>query len=121
MARAGSRRWYNYEGDDGTLYAVEADNSNSEATIGGNRLMPTLTPTAVLFPGRAKQRYANTVSIANPGIRKVFKFGSRAAFNAIVPGSTIVEGGDTWAITSKRGERFVIPVTADTGQTGINP
>lgn len=113
---SGSRRWFNYESDNGVNYAVELDESNAESNIGGIRLCGDLQAGTPLFPGRAKKRYVNTISTADPNVRRIFWIGEPTVFNALVEGDAIADGAVTYSILSKRGEQFTFPNPVDSLQ-----
>lgn len=133
----GSRRWFAYPADNGQVYAVNLDESNSEATInnGGavsNPLFVNLAATATLpvnqLPKGTKMRYINTFLQSNPAVKRVFKCGSLAAFAFAAGPSTISasyssDGSSsgtavTWVVSSRVGEKGRIANFAtDTGQT----
>lgn len=126
---SGSKRWFRYVGDGAVNYAVELDNTNSIAVVtppGGGAGVVIGTVIAggeILKPGRLRMRYANTYNQTLPVVKRRFWILSQTAYNAIVPGSTIVTAGGPaeingpWVVTSTRGEKRSIPTTADTGQT----
>ena len=108
---AGSIKWMNYTADDGTLYAVKIDESNGEA---GGLLDYTGTADGSTIPRGFKMRYVNAVS--SDGITRKFYI-SPATNPLFTDGGSIVSGGVTFNISSKRGESSVIPRAADSGQT----
>lgn len=117
MANGGSRKWFNYTSDEGQAYAIERDESNGEATVSGNAILSTITVTAPLIPCRFRPRYVNTVLQSDPTRRKRWDIGVRTVFNDIGAGSTVVDDVGTWSVTSKVGEKSVIPNLVDTGLT----
>lgn len=110
----GSRKWFNYFGDDGVKYAIEKDESNGETTLGGADLLSDLTAGAKLFPCRVKPRYVNAQLATDVRRRKKFTVGTVAAFATIDVGSTLEDTEGTWRIRSKRGERATYPIFEDT-------
>lgn len=107
----GSIKWMNYTSDNGTLYAVKIDESNGEA---GGFLDVTGTADGGILPRGAQMRYVNAISA--DGIQRRFWIG--APDNALyTDGGSIVSGGVTFNVSSRRGEQFPIVRAADTGQT----
>lgn len=89
---AGSRKWFDYEADDSTLYAIEMDESNGVAA--GNT---ALTSAAQLpLPRRMEPRHiiAEWVNAGTTGqgtgiTRRKIVYGDRATFDALAYGATV--------------------------------
>jgi hypothetical protein len=133
---AGSRTWKSYTADNGTVYSVETDESNAEATITSDGadtpLLATRTANSPGKPCGLKMRYANTALSTNPNIRRKFYIGTSAAMIAagadgatisapIYPAASDAVGTDAvWSIRSLRGEksrRAPAVAATDTGLT----
>lgn len=130
---AGSKSWFRYTDDSGTDYSVFLDESNSEATIGGARLLLSRTAAYPLLRKGIKLRYCNAFLTSNPDIKRRFYLGNAAAVAQVFTGANIVAGvyadptdaaapaGVNWTVTSYRGEEQSIPpaVSATSGDTGL--
>lgn len=132
---AGSRTWRAYTSDNGTVYSVNVDESNSNATIGGAGgnvlLMPVRTVNSAGIPCGLKMRYVNAQSVTTPNLKRKFWIGSPAAMlAAAADGAQITAeaypgAGDTagatsvWTITSLRGEKVRKPPAFNAVDTGL--
>jgi hypothetical protein len=133
---AGSRTWKSYTADNGTLYSVETDESNAEATITSDGsdtpLLATRTANSPAKPCGLKMRYVNASLSTNANIRRKFYVGTAAAMVAaaadgatisapVYPAAGDAVGTDaTWSIRSLRGEksrRAPAVAAVDTGLT----
>lgn len=119
---SGSLKWFSYQADSGQTYAVLNDESKGEATLttGGTALSVVFGGITDL-PRGLKPRYVNAYNINNPRQKAQFKISTIANYASINSSTEIIEAaGDgttaiTWRVTSKRGEKTRLPITADTG------
>lgn len=132
---AGSRTWKAYTADNGTVYSVETDESNAEATITSDGadtpLLATRTTNSSGKPCGLKMRYANAQLSTDARIRRKFYIGNQAAMTlAAADGATISApvypaGGDgvgtdaTWTIRSLRGEKSRRAPSVSAQDTGL--
>lgn len=132
---AGSRTWRQYNGDDGTSYSVNVDESNANATIGGAGGNVVLLPVRAAYypspPASLKKRYVNAYNQTNPLIRRKFYIGTAAAQVAaaaagaqitaeVYPGANDTAGTSSiWIISSLRGEKTRKPPAVDAPDTGL--
>jgi hypothetical protein len=131
---SGSKRYFRYRDDLGNDYAVQLDESNSEATIGGEPLMlqrniSTLDP----LPTGLKPRYiiAQTTLPADLGSKvysRKFKVGNPAAIVQAGSGAVLSAqaypgyGPSAWTVTFISGEqRKVVPfLNITAGDSGLD-
>lgn len=117
---AGSNKWFNYQSNDGTDWAIFADESNVEAANGGNAVAPLAT-TFYKPPRNLKVRYA--VFGNEPGTRNLsVPITTEAIYNALNSANTIPDvlggTGATLSFIRKRPELIgPIPTAFDTGLT----
>lgn len=127
---AGSKRWFRYRTDAGTDISVNLDESNSEATCGGERLMPPRTAAHPLKSAGFQLRYANAEAPAPPSVapaaanqtvKRRFPIGNPLALAQAQAGSPIIAPiypgltAANWTITSIRGEKSKVPPALNTG------
>ena len=129
---AGSLKYFLYTGDDGLPYSVNVDESNSEGTIGGVRMMLPRTASHPNIPTKLKKRYVNAFVTATPAIKRRFWIGNPLAIPQILAGGAMLaaaypssaDGASTtvpWTISSYRGEKNSPPpaFNATAGDTGL--
>lgn len=115
---AGSCKWFSYTSNDGTDWALYADESNTEAANGGTG---SGAPPNQLYkpPANLKPRYAIYGNQAGTRRLKV-PILTETIYNALTPASTIPDqiagGGATLALIRKRPEIISPqPTIYDTG------
>jgi len=115
---AGSRKWFVYTTDLGTDFAIEKDESNTEAVNGGTQDMPDTPPVDYAIPVNLKPRYARFTSADGTVSRSVVCL-TETIFEGLGPGSTFTDAtsGKVVILTLKVGERVRIPKGVDTGLT----
>jgi len=121
---AGSLRWFDYESDDGTNWALFADESNVEAANGAAANGGAPTGQNYKPPANLKPRYA-VYSRAGGSTLKV-PILTLAVYNALATGDTIPDpftANTNLSLVRKRPEVISpLPTVADTGLTdGDNP
>lgn len=119
MTANGSRRWFGYESDDGTNFAVELDESVYESA---NLGFPGVAAGAIAMRATGtiplQMRHVNCSRVLNDEtLRASFYVGTRAALDTIVSSlPSITVDGTAWNVQSAVGEvRKLIPPT-DTAQ-----
>lgn len=116
---AGSIKWFVYTTDDGTDYAIKADESNVEALAAGTQDYPeTGTPPIHAVPRNIRPRFAMFQNAA--GTRKIkVPVITTTLYNALNGTSTIPDpinvGGPELAFLYKRPELIQVPRGQDTG------
>lgn len=120
---SGSRRWGQYESDDGLNFAVELDEDTRESAsldFGVVDLSETVEQGRVLMVTGSrplKMRYVNANRVANgTTIRRSFPVGTLAAFSSIKGSQVINVGGIPWNVSSLIGERSILIPSQDTAQ-----
>lgn len=117
---AGSNKWFNYQSDDGTDWALFGDESNIEAANGGSAVAPG-TGTQYKVPRNMKVRYAvfgNQAGTRNLSI----PITTAAVYIALDAANTIPDtlgpaGAPALAFIRKRPELIgPVPTAFDTGQ-----
>ncbi|MEO1211751.1 MAG: hypothetical protein AAFX78_19840 [Cyanobacteria bacterium J06638_20] len=127
MATNGSRRWFQYTGDDGNTYAVELDENVYETVALGFTAIQA-GPTGPQAQGRVisannsrpltmRTVRGQFVKANNDIVYKSFFVGTQAALNSLIAAGVLVLGGtQNWSLTGSQGEvRVLIPAT-DTAQ-----
>lgn len=115
---AGSNKWFNYLSDDGTDWAIFADESNVEAANGGNAVAP-LAATFYKPPRNMKIRYAVFSNAA--GTRNIsVPITTEAIYNALNAANTIPDAlnpaGPALSFIRRRPEIIgPVPTVFDTG------
>lgn len=125
---AGSKRYFEYVSDTGAKYSVFLDESNSEATIDGNRIVGDRTTFLPFAPRRIKFRYLLAESIGVRKLQRKFYVGDPIFLVGIGDTPIIVappypdSAPLDWIVTAYRGEKlgFTPPVSVDAGDTGLN-
>lgn len=116
---AGSRKWFIYTADNGTDYAIEADESNVEALAAGTQDYPnTGTPPIHAVPRNLKPRTATFGGVAN-GSTITVPIITRTIYDALSGASTMQDPLDsslTLPLQYKTPERIRLPKGADTGK-----
>ena len=116
---AGSLRWFDYESDDGTNWALFADESNVEAVNGAAAAGGAPTGQNYKPPANLKVRYA--VYGRNGGATVRVPVLTLAVYNALATGDIIPDpfvSGQNLVLIRKRPEVISpLPTVADTGQT----
>lgn len=113
---AGSLKWFGYQSDDGTDWAIFGDESNIEAANGGNATAP-LSSTIYKPPSNLKPRYAVFGNQAGTRNLKV-PITTQAIYNALNAANTITDpiDGGTLVFLRKRPELIgPSPTQFDTG------
>ena len=120
---AGSRKWFVYTADDGTDYAIQLDESNTEAVMDGgegdysdtsevNISVPrNITPRQVVYASNDRTREIRCTVL------------TAAQYGDIVGGTSVqtitdpIDDTQTLVLIRGKGEQISIPFAADTGQT----
>lgn len=117
---AGSRSWFNYTADDGTLYAVEMDDDVGALNVAG--FTPyTGTAPLKLLPQGSRMRYVNAVQTTGTGAGfKSRRIPVGLATAPLYTGTTttVTLNGFVYAVSSTRGERSRKPKVVNTGLVG---
>lgn len=122
---AGSRKWFVYTTDDGSDFAIQLDESNTEAVNGGTQDYPD-TGVDILYslPKNITPRYFEYANLA--GTRRIKCVAlTKTIYDAVVSGTTPVgsiddpiTSGATLYLTAGKGEQFRYrPRGQDTGLT----
>ncbi len=122
---AGSRRWFAYTLDDGTVVGINADESNVEAVNGGQANVPTLAPSRQAPKGT---KLRSVVYQSADGLRNIripvltgTVYAAIPANLATIPNplqASGTQGGGTLSFASKTPEKVRPPkFLADTGLT----
>lgn len=117
----GSKRWFRYVSDGLGNFAINLDESNTEATNTGGAT--SASPPAAGLPRNIEPRYGLFRSLDTFTQRKVVYLDPES-FNLAGPGDTFTPQGTTTAVflSYKRGEAQRVARTDDTGLTdGDNP
>jgi hypothetical protein len=112
---AGSLKYFTYTADDGTKFAVFADESNIEAVNNGN--VEAITPAAKYkLPGNLKPRCAAYENTDGTIRRKVIVL-NEDALAALAPGQSFSDQSSGVSVFLRRidGEAIQLPNLADTG------
>jgi len=114
---SGSIRWYTYESDSGTLYAIQGDKSNIAAVNPSGATAPATLPQAAV-PRNIKPRYALFSDSTGQIKRKVVLL-RPSDVAALTPTKNFVPAEETATvqITYIRGESISLPKLTDTGRT----
>lgn len=112
----GSKKYFEYTADTGSKYAIQLDESNTEALNGsdGDYSDSGTSPT-ISVPRNIRPRYAEYVSADGNTTRRCYAL-SLAALNAAPPTIVDAVSGLTLSLRRKRGERVRVPYGSDTGQ-----
>lgn len=113
---AGSNKWFTYTSDDGTNWALKADESNVEGVMGA---VNAGAPPNQLYkpPKNMRERYAVFGNQAGTRQIKVPVL-TLTVYNAMSPGDSIpdIDGAGTLAFVRKRPELILdTPTVFDTG------
>jgi hypothetical protein len=118
---AGSKRTFQYIGDNGTAYAIVADESNVEAVNGAAAAVPAVAARSRVFqPQSSKLRYAVYGNAA--GRRIKIPMLTAALYNAVDTASPTIPdplgaAGAVLSFIDRTPERFKSPKWIDTGLT----
>jgi hypothetical protein len=116
---AGSRKWFIYTADNGTDYAIEADESNVEAFAAGTQDYPVSASAPVhAVPRNIKPRHA-VFGGATQGSTIKVPIITQTIYNALTGASTMIDPLDpslTLALLYKRPEQIRLPKGIDTGK-----
>lgn len=115
----GSRAWFNYEADNGITYAVELDEDTGTLSGLGFTRYSDSTPSTTLPQGWS-MRYINAVKTSGDGagfVSRRFPCGTTDAALYAGTSSTFTRGGDSFAVSSARGEDQRRPKALNTGLT----
>lgn len=116
---SGSRAWFNYESDNGITYAVELDEDLGLLVNAGFTPYTDGTPTTTL-PQGYRMRYVNAVKVSGDGagfVSRQFAMGTTEASIYSGDVSTFTYDGETYAVSSARGEKQRRPKQLNTGLT----
>lgn len=110
----GSRRWFGYEGDDGTDYAVELDESVAESVALG--FSSVAAGAIVIYASGSRpvaMRYVNVFRVIDDVTQRGrYQVGTRAAMDSIAAAGSVTVDGSLWQVTSAIGERRkIVPGT----------
>jgi hypothetical protein len=113
---SGSRKWFVYTSDLGVDYAIQLDESNTEAVNAGTQDFPNNGTIQAALPRNIKARYLRFRSPDGATVRKCVAL-TAAIFGNIGPGSTIPNpnGAGDLILTAKVGEKITVPIGPDTG------
>lgn len=122
---AGSRKWFRYETDGGTTYAIQLDESNTEAVMAGAADDFDYTDTSTETDAVPRNITPRAVFYANPARTRTIKctVPTQAQYNLIVGGTAVqtiadpITPADTLVLIRANGENLSIPFAADTGLT----
>lgn len=112
---SGSNRYFNYQSDNGTTYAIFASKDNVN---GANSSAPTATLGAATVPRNIKPRYALFADDTGL-IRRKVPILTQAILLALSPTTSFIPYGETASVklTYVRGESIRLPRIQDTGRT----
>lgn len=115
----GSRKWFVYTTDNGTDFAIEADESNVEAFAAGTQDYPEVgNPPIFAIPKNVRPRHAVFAGAILGSTIKV-PIITQTIYNSLTGTSTMVDpldSGNTLALLYKRPERIRLPKGKDTGK-----
>lgn len=113
---AGSRKWFVYTSDLGQDYAINLDESNTEAVNAGTQDFPNNGTIQAALPSNIKARYLRFRSTDGRTVRKCVAL-TPTIFGSVGPGSTIANpnGGGDLILSAKVGEKITVPIGPDTG------
>lgn len=119
---AGSRKWFVYDSDSGAQYAIQLDESNTEAVMGGD--VGDYTDTSDVVVAVPRNITPRKVSYSNNDRTRVIVCTvlTTSRYTEIVDGTeaqTIpdpIDGGTLFLIRAA-GERITLPFAIDTGLT----
>lgn len=114
---AGSIKWFVYTTDNGTDFAIEADESNVEAIAAGTQDYPESgSPPVFAVPRNLRPRFAVYSNTAGTRRIKVPVI-TQTIYNALDGNSTIVDplGTGNLTLLYKRPELITLPKGNDTG------
>lgn len=112
---AGSLRFFQYTADDGTEWAINADESNIEGANAG-AVQDITAGVKYKVPGNLKMRVAVFINTAGT-IRRVIPILTAARFGEITNTTTITDQTSNQILTlkTKIGEQVTLPKLTDTG------
>lgn len=117
---AGSKKWFVYTADNGTDYAIEADESNVEAFAAGTQDYPEVgSPPIHAVPRNIKPRHAVFGGLANQSNIKV-PIITQTIYNSLTGSSTMPDPLDaaiSLPLLYKRPEVIRLPKGKDTGKS----
>jgi hypothetical protein len=109
---AGAKKYYIYTDDSGNSYAVQLNQSNSEATINGVSVMGKHTLAVPLLPVGFKMRYVMAFLVDDPAIKRKFYIGSLDTLKEILSTSQVLRArryptmdASDWNVTFYKGEK----------------
>ena len=114
---AGSIKWFVYTCDDGSDFALKADESNVEAVNGSTQDFPGTPPTKYALPRNVKPRRAYYTSADGTVTRGIVCL-TTSIYNGVdaaQPTITDAVSGLTLSLKRKKGEEISLPFGADTG------
>lgn len=113
---AGSKKWFIYTTDEGEDYALERDESNTEAVNAGTQDYPAGGTVLDSLPGNVRPRVAVFRSLDRTVQREIVCL-TQTIFAALVAGSSFTDpvSGKVVYLSLKRGQWRRIPIGQDTG------
>ena len=122
---AGSRKWFRYTDDTDTEYAIQLDESNTEAVMTGATDEGDYTDTSTVTAAVPRNIKPRAVYYANATRTREIKCTvlTAAQYTAIVSGTSVptitdpIEGTGNLTLIRVEGERRSIPFAQDTGLT----
>lgn len=119
MTANGSRRFFEYEADNGLKYGVELDESVYEtAALGFGQTIAGGTPAIQAGQSRpfSLRKVFGQRKDGNDTIRRSFFVGTRTALDALVQAGTVTVDGNEYSLTNSKGEQVRIIPSKDTAQ-----
>jgi hypothetical protein len=118
---AGSRKDVNYVADDGSIYAIQVDESNVELVMGSSVAMAT-SPNRK--PSNLRQLRSVVLSDITGLVKRTVPVLTQARYNALNNSTSFTlpsndaDSGTTVGVSEKLPEKFVrLPKSFDTGKT----
>lgn len=120
---AGSRKWFVYASDIGTDYAIQLDESNTEAVMGGSdgdytdttnitaAVPRNISPRAVYYGNATRTRTIKCTVLS------AARYGDIVAGNEVQTIPDPITSTETLTLIRAEGERITIPFPFDTGIT----
>lgn len=113
---AGSIKWFVYTTDDGTDFAINKDESNTEFINGGTQDYPNTGTIIYALPKNVTPRQLVFRSVDGTVTRKIVAL-TQTIYDAVLPASTFTDpvSGKVTYLTRKEGELVRVPIGPDTG------
>ena len=120
---AGSRKWHVYTTDANNSFAIQLDESNTEAVMAGVTGLGDFTDTTAITQAVPRNISPRCVYYANAARTREIKCVvlTQAQYNDIVAGTSVqtitdpIEGTATLTLVRANGEKFTLPFAQDTG------